>query len=43
MKQKIVFKAADLLEQRVKENGEIMRTEMGTDVGASEYFVIPLR
>lgn len=38
----ILFKAADLLEQRLTTNAEYMRTEMGADVGASEGFVIPL-
>lgn len=42
VKQKILFKAADLLEERIAENGVFMRTEMGTDVGSSEFFVIPL-
>lgn len=38
----ILFKTADLLEQRLATNAEYMRTEMGADVGASEGFVIPL-
>lgn len=38
----ILFKTADILEQRLATNAEYMRTEMGADVGASEGFVIPL-
>jgi acyl-CoA reductase-like NAD-dependent aldehyde dehydrogenase len=38
----ILFKTADLLEERLTTNAEYMRTEMGADVGASEGFVIPL-
>jgi hypothetical protein len=41
-RQKILFKAADLLEARTAQSGLYMRTEMGTDVGASDYFVLPL-
>lgn len=37
----LLFKAADLLEQRLEQNAEYMRTEMGTDVG-SQGFVVPL-
>lgn len=38
----VLFKTADILEQRLATNAEYMRTEMGADVGASEGFVIPL-
>ncbi|KAJ5641412.1 hypothetical protein N7490_005412 [Penicillium lividum] len=38
----ILFKTADLLDQRLSMNAEIMRIEMGADVGASEGFVVPL-
>lgn len=38
----ILLKAADILESRLEQNAEIMRTEMGADVGASQFFVIPL-
>jgi acyl-CoA reductase-like NAD-dependent aldehyde dehydrogenase len=38
----LLFKAADLLEQRLEQNAEYMRTEMGADVGASQGFVVPL-
>ncbi|KAJ5698654.1 hypothetical protein N7462_000659 [Penicillium macrosclerotiorum] len=38
----ILLKAADLLEQRLDQNAEYMRTEMGADVGASAGFVVPL-
>lgn len=38
----ILLKAADLLEQRLEQNAEYMRTEMGADVGASAGFVVPL-
>ncbi|KAJ5157788.1 uncharacterized protein N7482_008888 [Penicillium canariense] len=38
----ILFKAADLLEQRLEQNAEYMRTEMGADEGASAGFVVPL-
>jgi acyl-CoA reductase-like NAD-dependent aldehyde dehydrogenase len=38
----ILLKAADLLESRLDANSEIMRTEMGADVGTSRYFVAPL-
>ncbi|KAH8600923.1 aldehyde dehydrogenase domain-containing protein [Bisporella sp. PMI_857] len=41
-KQKILFKAADLLEERIPEYGSFMRTEMGADIGTSDYFVLPL-
>lgn len=38
----VLLKAADLLEQRLEQNAEYMRTEMGADVGASQMFVVPL-
>ncbi|CAI7597676.1 unnamed protein product [Penicillium manginii] len=38
----LLLKAADLLEQRLEQNAEYMRTEMGADVGASQGFVVPL-
>lgn len=38
----ILLKAADILESRLEELAEIMRTEMGADVGASQFFVTPL-
>lgn len=38
----ILLKAADILESRLEELAEIMRTEMGADVGSSQFFVVPL-
>lgn len=38
----ILLKAADILESRLEENAEFMRTEMGADVGASQFFVVPM-
>lgn len=38
----VLLKAADLLEARLEQNAEFMRTEMGADVGASQGFVVPL-
>ncbi|PLB50751.1 aldehyde dehydrogenase family protein [Aspergillus steynii IBT 23096] len=38
----ILLKAADLLESRLEQNAEFMRTEMGADVGASQFFIVPL-
>lgn len=38
----ILLKAADILESRLEEYAEYMRTEMGADVGASQFFVVPL-
>ena len=38
----ILLKAANILESRLESNAEIMRTEMGADVGASQFFVVPL-
>lgn len=38
----LLLKAAELLEQRLEQNAEYMRTEMGADVGASQGFVVPL-
>ncbi|KAI9374370.1 aldehyde dehydrogenase domain-containing protein [Aspergillus egyptiacus] len=38
----ILLKAADILDNRLEKNAEIMRTEMGADAGASQFFVVPL-
>lgn len=38
----ILLKAADLLEQRTEECAAIMRAEMGANVGASQFFTLPL-
>ncbi len=38
----VLLKAADILESRLEENASYMRTEMGADVAASQYFVVPL-
>ena len=38
----ILLKAADLLESRSEEIAEIMSTEMGADVGTSQFWVVPL-
>jgi delta 1-pyrroline-5-carboxylate dehydrogenase len=38
----ILLRAADILEARTEANAEIMRTEMGADVGTSQFFVVPL-
>ncbi|KAL4935535.1 hypothetical protein BDV06DRAFT_126680 [Aspergillus oleicola] len=38
----ILLKAADLLDSRLEKNAEFMRTEMGADAGASQFFVVPL-
>lgn len=38
----ILLRAADLLEERLEQNAEYMRIEMGADVGASQMFVVPL-
>lgn len=38
----ILLRAADILESRLEINSEIMRTEMGADVGTSQFFVAPL-
>ncbi|KAL2818115.1 aldehyde dehydrogenase domain-containing protein [Aspergillus granulosus] len=38
----ILLKAADILDSRLEKNAEFMRTEMGADVGASQFFVVPL-
>ncbi|KAJ5623802.1 Aldehyde dehydrogenase N-terminal [Penicillium lagena] len=38
----LLLKAAELLEQRLEQNAEYMRIEMGADVGASQGFVVPL-
>lgn len=42
VRQDLLLKAAELLEQRLEQNAEYMRTEMGADVGASQGFVVPL-
>ncbi|KAJ6787252.1 hypothetical protein PWT90_08173 [Aphanocladium album] len=38
----ILLRAADILESRLEENAAHMRTEMGADVGTSQFFVVPL-
>ncbi|KAL3465270.1 aldehyde dehydrogenase domain-containing protein [Aspergillus heterothallicus] len=38
----ILLKAADILDNRLEKNAEFMRTEMGADLGASQFFVVPL-
>ena len=38
----ILLKAADILEERLEQNAEYMRIEMGANVGASQFFVVPL-
>lgn len=38
----ILLKAADILEQRIEENAAFMRSEMGADVAASQFFVTPM-
>ncbi|GLA40571.1 hypothetical protein AnigIFM63309_008405 [Aspergillus niger] len=38
----ILLRAADILESRLEQNAEYMRTEMGADVGASQHFIVPL-
>lgn len=38
----ILLKAADILESRLEQCAEYMRTEMGADVGASQFFIVPL-
>lgn len=40
-KQKILLKAADILESRITEYGGIMETEMGGDVGPVHFWVLP--
>ncbi|QSZ29875.1 hypothetical protein DSL72_004393 [Monilinia vaccinii-corymbosi] len=40
-KQKILFKAADILESRITEYGGIMETEMGGAVGPIHYWMLP--
>lgn len=42
MRRDILLRAADLLEERLEQNAEFMRIEMGADVGASQMFVVPL-
>ncbi|KAL2870083.1 aldehyde dehydrogenase [Aspergillus lucknowensis] len=42
LRRDILFKAADILESRLEKNAEFMRTEMGADIGASQFFVVPL-
>ncbi|ESZ93633.1 hypothetical protein SBOR_5982 [Sclerotinia borealis F-4128] len=41
VKQKILFKAADLLESRMPEYGNIMQTEMGGAVGPVHDWILP--
>lgn len=38
----ILLRAADILERDLVKLAEYMRTEMGADVGASQFFVTPL-
>lgn len=38
----ILLRAADILESRLEEYAQIMRTEMGADKAASQGFVVPL-
>ncbi|KAL5001666.1 aldehyde dehydrogenase domain-containing protein [Aspergillus recurvatus] len=38
----ILLRAADILDSRLEKYAEFMRTEMGADVGASQFFVVPL-
>ena len=38
----ILLKAAELIESRLDEHASFMRTEMGSDVGTSKHFVVPL-
>jgi acyl-CoA reductase-like NAD-dependent aldehyde dehydrogenase len=38
----ILLKAADILESRLEEIGELMRTEMGADFPSSTGFIVPL-
>ena len=38
----ILLRTADILESRLEEISEIMRTEMGADVGTSQFFIAPL-
>ncbi|APA06321.1 hypothetical protein SS1G_01166 [Sclerotinia sclerotiorum 1980 UF-70] len=40
-KQKLLFKAADLLESRITEYGNIMQTEMGGAVGPVQGWILP--
>ena len=42
IRRNILLKAADILESRLEQNSEYMRTEMGADVGASLHFIAPL-
>ncbi|EED16370.1 aldehyde dehydrogenase family protein [Talaromyces stipitatus ATCC 10500] len=42
LRRDILLKAADILESRLEENGEFMRTEMGADVPSSTGFIVPL-
>ncbi|KFZ03079.1 hypothetical protein V502_11257 [Pseudogymnoascus sp. VKM F-4520 (FW-2644)] len=37
----ILLRTADILESRLEEISEIMRTEMGADVGTSQFFIAP--
>lgn len=38
----ILLKAADILERDLERNAEFMQTEMGTDVGTSQFLIIPM-
>ncbi|TQV98606.1 aldehyde dehydrogenase family protein [Cordyceps javanica] len=38
----VLLRAADILESRLEESAAYMRAEMGADVGASQFFVVPL-
>lgn len=42
MRTQILLQAADLLEQGVEEYASFMTTEMGSDQGVAQYFVLPL-
>lgn len=42
LRQKILLKAADILEERTSEYGDFMGTEMGAEKGTSHYWVLPL-
>ena len=42
MRRDILLKAAELLEQRTEEYAGYMRTEMGANVGTSQFFAVPM-
>lgn len=42
MRTAVLLKAADILESRVEEYASYMVTEMGTDMGTAQFFVVPL-